>query len=229
MSTSSGNDFPNDNSSGSFIITRNSSTQLIGYRNGFQLAVESRSAEAVPTNVLEVLNVTGNDGSGTIGFLHTGDSLYESQARALAWMMQEYINEVEQGYDEGVTVTTSMLDATVNISNNTTAMQNFFNSAVGTTLGLLGDETYLVNDQLIIPDSPNIQGVIGKSTIRADASGMNNELCVMLQGKEDQLSIGGRIDGLIVDYNMERTATDGGLEQSSDGDAFALHLSLIHI
>ena len=223
VSTSSGNDFPNDNSSGSFIITRNSSTELIGYRNGFQLGVESRSAEAVPTDKLEVLNVTGNDGSGTIGFLHTGDKLYESQARALAWMMQEYINEVEQGYDEGATVTTSMLDATVNISNNTTAMQNFFNSAVGTTLGLLGDETYLVNDQLIIPDSPNIQGVIGKSTIRADASGMNNEKALIIQGTKDNQSFGGRIDGLIVDYNMERTSTTGGREDSSDGDAFALH------
>ncbi len=225
VSTSSGNDFPNDNSSGSFIITRNSSTELIGYRNGFQLGVESRSAEAVPTDKLEVLNVTGNDGSGTIGFLHTGDKLYESQARALAWMMQEYINEVEQGYDEGATVTTSMLDATVNISNNTTAMQNFLNSAVGTTLGLLGDETYLVNDQLTIPDSPNIQGVIGKSTIRADASGMNNEKALIIQGTEDNLSFGGRIDGLIVDYNMERdhSVDSGGLNTSSDSNAFALH------
>ena len=223
VSTSSGNDFPNDNSSGSFIITRNSATDLVAYRNGFQLGTASRSAEAVPTDKLEVLNITGNDGSGTIGFLHTGDKLYESQARSLAWMMQEYINEVEQGYDEGATVTTSMLDATVNISNNTTAMQNFLNSAVGTTLGLLGDETYLVNDQLSIPDSPNIQGVIGKSTIRADASGMNNEKALIIQGSKDNQSFGGRIDGLIVDYNMERTSTTGGREESSDGDAFALH------
>jgi len=223
VSTSSGNDFPNDNSSGSFIITRNSATDLVAYRNGFQLGTASRSAEAVPTDKLEVLNITGNDGSGTIGFLHTGDKLYESQARALAWMMQEYINEVEQGYDEGATVTTSMLDATVNISNNTTAMQSFLNSAVGTTLGLLGDETYLVNDQLSIPDSPNIQGVIGKSTIRADASGMNNEKALIIQGTKDNQSFGGRIDGLIVDYNMERTSTTGGREESSDGDAFALH------
>ena len=225
VSTSSGNDFPNTNSSGSFIITRNSSTELIAYRNGFQLGTASRSAEAVPTDKLEVLNVTGNDGSGTIGFLHTGDKLYESQARALAWMMQEYINEVEQGYDEGATVTTSMLDATVNISNNTTAMQNFFNSAVGTTLGLLGDETYLVNDQLTIPDSPNIQGVIGKSTIRADASGMNNEKALIVQGTKDNISFGGRIDGLIVDYNMERdhSVDSGGLNTNSDSNAFALH------
>ena len=223
VSTTSGNDFPNDNSSGSFIITRNTNTDLVAYRNGFQLGTASRGAVAVPTDKLEVLNITGNDGSGTIGFLHTGDKLYESQARALAWMMQEYLNEVEQGYDEGATVTTSMLDATVNISNNTTAMQNFLNSAVGTTLGLLGDETYLVNDQLSIPDSPNIQGVIGKSTIRADASGMNNEKALIIQGTKDNQSFGGRIDGLIVDYNIERTSTTGGLETNSDGNAFALH------
>ena len=223
VSTSSGNDFPNTNSSGSFIITRNSSTELIAYRNGFQLGTASRSAEAVPTDKLEVLNITGNDGSGTIGFLHTGDKLVESQARALAWMMQEYINEVEQGYDEGSTVTTSQLDVSVNLTQNTTAMQNFLNAAVGRKVGFLGDETYLVNDQLSIPDSPNIQGVLGKSTIRADASGMNNEKALIIQGTKDNQSFGGRIDGLIVDYNIERTSTTGGLETNSDGSAFVLH------
>ena len=83
----------------------------------------------------------------------------------------------------------------------------------------------MVNDQLTIPDSPNIQGVIGKSTIRADATGMNNEKALIIQGTKDNLSFGGRIDGLIVDYNMERdhSVDSGGLETSSDSNAFALH------
>ena len=241
VNTSSGNDFANDNSSGSFIISRGvdddgvvthdsntadcfDATKVTGYRNGFRLGnVATKTAEAVPSAVLEVLNVTGNDGSGQIAFMHSGDRLFESQARSLAYMFQEYVNEVEGNYDEGVGVTTSMLDASVNITNNTTYMQDFLDAAVGSTLGKLGDETYLVNDQLNIPDSPNIQGVIGKSTIRADASSMNNELCLVLQGRQDKLSFGGRIDGLIVDYNIERTSTSGGLNEDSDGNAFALH------
>ena len=111
----------------------------------------------------------------------------------------------------------------MNLTDNTSAMQQFLDNAVGPKLGLLGDETYLVNGQLNIPSSPNIQGVIGKSTIRADSDDMDNELCVVVQGKQGELSVGGRIDGLIVDYNIERTSTTNGLEESSDGDAFALH------
>ena len=52
---------------------------------------------------------------------------------------------------------------------------------------------------------------------------MNNEKALIIQGTKDNQSFGGRIDGLIVDYNMERTSTTGGREDSSDGDAFALH------
>ena len=82
VSTSTGDSFPNTNSSGSFILSRNSSTAIVAYRNGFEIGTTARTVEAVPTNVLEVLNITGNDGSGTIGFLHTGDKLDESKTRA---------------------------------------------------------------------------------------------------------------------------------------------------
>ena len=155
--------------------------------------------------------------------MHSGAGLFESQARCLAYIFQEYLNEVEGNIGIGSEVTAAMLDVTVNLTDNTSAMQQFLDNAVGPKLGLLGDETYLVNNQLNIPSSPNIQGVIGKSTIRADSTDMDNELCVVVQGKQGELSVGGRIDGLIVDYNIERTSTTGGLEESSDGDAFALH------
>ena len=222
VSTSTGDSFPNTNSSGSFILSRNSSTAIVAYRNGFEIGTAARTVEAVPTNVLEVLNITGNDGSGTIGFLHTGDKLDESKTRAFAWILQEYVNEVEQGYDEGSTVTATSLDVSVTLSTNTTAMQNFLNVAVGTTVGLLSDETYLVNDKLSIPDSPNIQGVIGKSTIKADST-MSNTKPVIVQGSKDNQSIGGKIDGLIVDYNVDRTSSSGGLNEDTDGNAFSLH------
>ena len=222
MSTSTGDSFPNTNSSGSFILSRNSSTAIVAYRNGFEIGTTARTVEAVPTNVLEVLNITGNDGSGTIGFLHTGDKLDESKTRAFAWILQEYVNEVEQGYDEGSTVAATSLDVSVTLSTNTTAMQNFLNVAVGTTVGLLSDETYLVNDKLSIPDSPNIQGVIGKSTIKADST-MSNTKPVIVQGSKDNQSIGGKIDGLIVDYNVDRTSSSGGLNEDTDGNAFSLH------
>ena len=222
VSTSTGDSFPNTNSSGSFILSRNSSTAIVAYRNGFEIGTTARTVEAVPTNVLEVLNITGNDGSGTIGFLHTGDKLDESKTRAFAWILQEYVNEVEQGYDEGSTVAATSLDVSVTLSTNTTAMQNFLNVAVGTTVGLLSDETYLVNDKLSIPDSPNIQGVIGKSTIKADST-MSNTKPVIVQGSKDNQSIGGKIDGLIVDYNVDRTSSSGGLSEDTDGNAFSLH------
>ena len=221
ISTSTGSDFTNTKSSGSFILSR-TGAQIIAYRNGFELGHDVKNSEGVPSDKLEVLLVTSSDGGGLISFLHTGDKLDGSKSRAFAWIMQEYINEVEQGYDEGNTVTVSQLDASVGLSTNTTAMQNFLNASVGSTLGLLGDETYLVNDKLSIPDSPNIQGIIGKSTIKADNS-MNNTKPLLVQGSKDNQSIGGRIDGLIVDYNVDRTSSSGGLSEDTDGNAFSLH------
>ena len=221
VSTSSGSDFTNTKSSGSFILSR-TGAQIIAYRNGFELGHDVKNSEGVPSDKLEVLLVTSNDGGGLISFLHTGDKLDGSKSRAFAWIMQEYLNEVEQGYDEGNTVTVSQLDASVDLSTNTTAMQNFLNAAVGKTLGVLGDETYLVNDKLSIPDSPNIQGVIGKSTIKADST-MSNVKPLMVQGSKDNQSFGGRIDGLIVDYNVDRTSDSGGLSEDTDGNAFSLH------
>ena len=221
VSTSSGSDFTNTKSSGSFILSR-TGAQIIAYRNGFELGHDVKNSEGVPSDKLEVLLVTSSDGGGLISFLHTGDKLDGSKSRAFAWIMQEYINEVEQGYDEGNTVTVSQLDASVDLSTNTTAMQNFLNAAVGKTLGVLGDETYLVNDKLSIPDSPNIQGVIGKSTIKADST-MSNVKPLMVQGSKDNQSFGGRIDGLIVDYNVDRTSDSGGLSEDTDGNAFSLH------
>ena len=221
VSTSSGSDFTNTKSSGSFILSR-TGAQIIAYRNGFELGHDVKNSEGVPSDKLEVLLVTSNDGGGLISFLHTGNTLDGSKSRAFAWIMQEYINEVEQGYDEGNTVTVSQLDASVDLSTNTTAMQNFLNAAVGKTLGVLGDETYLVNDKLSIPDSPNIQGVIGKSTIKADST-MSNVKPLMVQGSKDNQSVGGRIDGLIVDYNVDRTSDSGGLSEDTDGNAFSLH------
>ena len=221
VSTSSGSDFTNTKSSGSFILSR-TGAQIIAYRNGFELGHDVKNSEGVPSDKLEVLLVTSNDGGGLISFLHTGNELDGSKSRAFAWIMQEYINEVEQGYDEGNTVTVSQLDASVDLSTNTTAMQNFLNAAVGKTLGVLGDETYLVNDKLSIPDSPNIQGVIGKSTIKADST-MSNVKPLMVQGSKDNQSFGGRIDGLIVDYNVDRTSDSGGLSEDTDGNAFSLH------
>ena len=221
ISTSSGSDFTNTKSSGSFILSR-TGAQIIAYRNGFELGHDVKNSEGVPSDKLEVLLVTSNDGGGLISFLHTGDKLDGSKSRAFAWIMQEYINEVEQGYDEGNTVTVSQLDASVDLSTNTTAMQNFLNAAVGKTLGVLGDETYLVNDKLSIPDSPNIQGVIGKSTIKADST-MSNVKPLMVQGSKDNQSFGGRIDGLILDYNVDRTIGTGGLNEDTDGNAFSLH------
>ena len=221
VSTSSGSDFTNTKSSGSFILSR-TGAQIIAYRNGFELGHDVKNSEGVPSDKLEVLLVTSNDGGGLISFLHTGNELDGSKSRAFAWIMQEYLNEVEQGYDEGNTVTVSQLDASVDLSTNTTAMQNFLNAAVGKTLGVLGDETYLVNDKLSIPDSPNIQGVIGKSTIKADST-MSNVKPLMVQGSKDNQSFGGRIDGLIVDYNVDRTSDSGGLSEDTDGNAFSLH------
>ena len=221
VSTSSGSDFTNTKSSGSFILSR-TGARIIAYRNGFELGHDVKNSEGVPSDKLEVLLVTSNDGGGLISFLHTGDKLDGSKSRAFAWIMQEYLNEVEQGYDEGNTVTVSQLDASVDLSTNTTAMQNFLNAAVGKTLGVLGDETYLVNDKLSIPDSPNIQGVIGKSTIKADST-MSNVKPLMVQGSKDNQSFGGRIDGLIVDYNVDRTSDSGGLSEDTDGNAFSLH------
>ena len=221
ISTSSGSDFTNTKSSGSFILSR-TGAQIIAYRNGFELGHDVKNSEGVPSDKLEVLLVTSSDGGGLISFLHTGDKLDGSKSRAFAWIMQEYINEVEQGYDEGNTVTVSQLDASVDLSTNTTAMQNFLNAAVGKTLGVLGDETYLVNDKLSIPDSPNIQGVIGKSTIKADST-MSNVKPLMVQGSKDNQSFGGRIDGLILDYNVDRTIGTGGLNEDTDGNAFSLH------
>ena len=221
ISTSSGSDFTNTKSSGSFILSR-TGARIIAYRNGFELGHDVKNSEGVPSDKLEVLLVTSSDGGGLISFLHTGNELDGSKSRAFAWIMQEYINEVEQGYDEGNTVTVSQLDASVDLSTNTTAMQNFLNAAVGKTLGVLGDETYLVNDKLSIPDSPNIQGVIGKSTIKADSS-MSNVKPLMVQGSKDNQSVGGRIDGLIVDYNVDRTIGTGGLSEDTDGNAFSLH------
>ena len=221
VSTSSGSDFTNTKSSGSFILSR-TGAQIIAYRNGFELGHDVKNSEGVPSDKLEVLLVTSSDGGGLISFLHTGDKLDGSKSRAFAWIMQEYLNEVEQGYDEGNTVTVSQLDASVDLSTNTTAMQNFLNAAVGKTLGVLGDETYLVNDKLSIPDSPNIQGVIGKSTIKADST-MSNVKPLMVQGSKDNQSFGGRIDGLIVDYNVDRTSDSGGLSEDTDGNAFSLH------
>ena len=221
ISTSSGSDFTNTKSSGSFILSR-TGAQIIAYRNGFELGHDVKNSEGVPSDKLEVLLVTSSDGGGLISFLHTGNELDGSKSRAFAWIMQEYLNEVEQGYDEGNTVTVSQLDASVDLSTNTTAMQNFLNAAVGKTLGVLGDETYLVNDKLSIPDSPNIQGVIGKSTIKADST-MSNVKPLMVQGSKDNQSFGGRIDGLIVDYNVDRTLDTGGLNEDTDGNAFSLH------
>ena len=221
ISTSSGSDFTNTKSSGSFILSR-TGARIIAYRNGFELGHDVKNSEGVPSDKLEVLLVTSNDGGGLISFLHTGNELDGSKSRAFAWIMQEYLNEVEQGYDEGNTVTVSQLDASVDLSTNTTAMQNFLNAAVGKTLGILGDETYLVNDKLSIPDSPNIQGVIGKSTIKADST-MSNVKPLMVQGSKDNQSFGGRIDGLIVDYNVDRTSDSGGLSEDTDGNAFSLH------
>jgi len=221
ISTSSGSDFTNTKSSGSFILSR-TGAQIIAYRNGFELGHDVKNSDGLPSDKLEVLLVTSNDGGGLISFLHTGDKLDGSKSRAFAWIMQEYINEVEQGYDEGNTVTVSQLDASVDLSTNTTAMQNFLNAAVGKTLGILGDETYLVNDKLSIPDSPNIQGVIGKSTIKADST-MSNVKPLMVQGSKDNQSFGGRIDGLILDYNVDRTIGTGGLNEDTDGNAFSLH------
>ena len=220
VSTSSGSDFTNTKSSGSFILSR-TGARIIAYRNGFELGHDVKNSEGVPSDKLEVLLVTSNDGGGLISFLHTGNELDGSKSRAFAWIMQEYLNEVEQGYDEGNTVTVSQLDASVDLSTNTTAMQNFLNAAVGKTLGVLGDETYLVNDKLSIPDSPNIQGVIG-STIKADST-MSNVKPLMVQGSKDNQSFGGRIDGLIVDYNVDRTSDSGGLSEDTDGNAFSLH------
>ena len=232
VNTSDGDDFTNTRSDGSFIISRNSSTALVAYRNGFQLGTATNTSEAVPSQPLEVLNVTGSDSSGTIAFLHTGDEFNESQARSFSWMMQEYVNEVEAGYDEGATVTTGMLDRTVGVVTNTTAMKNFISVAVGSTVGILGDETYLINDTLTLPDSHNLQGVLGKTTIRAhsdsDASeSMNNERPVIRVGLSTAQTFGGKVDGLIVDYNIDRTtgigSTTGGFELDTDGTAFALH------
>ena len=232
VNTSDGNDFTNTRSDGSFIISRNSSTALVAYRNGFQLGTATNTSEAVPSQPLEVLNVTGSDGSGTIAFLHTGDQFNESQARSFSWMMQEYVNEIEAGYDEGATVTTGMLDRTVGVVTNTTAMQNFINVAVGSTVGILGDETYLINDTLTLPDSHNLQGVLGKTTIRAHSDSvasesMNNERPVIRVGVSTAQTFGGKVDGLIVDYNIDRTtgigSTTGGFELDTDGTAFALH------
>jgi len=216
-------DFTNAKSEGSFIVSRDSSTLVVGYRDGFELQRHTAATSAgVPDEKLEVLLVTSNDGGGLISFLHSGDKLDQSKARAFAWILQEYVNEVEQGYDEGSTVTTDALDVSVTLATNTTAMQNFLNVAVGTTVGLLSDETYLVNDKLSIPDSPNIQGVLGKSTIKADST-MTNEKPLMVQGSKDNQSVGGRIDGLIVDYNIDRTSNSGGLSEDTDGNAFSLH------
>ena len=216
-------DFTNTKSEGSFIISRETSTLIVGYRDGFELQRHTAATSAgVPDEKLEVLLVTSSDGGGLISFLHSGDKLDQSKARAFAWILQEYVNEVEQGYDEGSTVTEASLDVSVNLTTNTTAMQNFLNAAVGGTLGLLGDETYLVNDKLSIPDSPNIQGVLGKSTIKADST-MSNVKPLMVQGSKDNQSVGGRIDGLIVDYNVDRTSSSGGLSEDTDGNAFSLH------
>ena len=217
-------DFTNAKSEGSFIVSRDSSTLVVGYRDGFELQRHTAATSAgVPDEKLEVLLVTSSDGGGLISFLHSGDKLDQSKARAFAWILQEYVNEVEQGYDEGSTVTTDALDVSVTLATNTTAMQNFLNVAVGTTVGLLSDETYLVNDKLSIPDSPNIQGVLGKSTIKADST-MTNTKPLMVQGSKDNQSVGGRIDGLIVDYNVDRTSeSGGGLSEDTDGNAFSLH------
>ena len=223
INSSDSYDFTNAKSEGSFIISRESSTLIVGYRDGFELQRHTAATSAgVPDEKLEVLLVTSSDGGGLISFLHSGDKLDQSKARAFAWILQEYVNEVEQGYDEGSTVTEASLDVSVNLTTNTTAMQNFLNAAVGGTLGLLGDETYLVNDKLSIPDSPNIQGVLGKSTIKADST-MSNTKPVMVQGSKDNQSVGGRIDGLIVDYNVDRTSSSGGLSEDTDGNAFSLH------
>ena len=223
INSSDSYDFTNAKSEGSFIISRESSTLIVGYRDGFELQRHTAATSAgVPDEKLEVLLVTSSDGGGLISFLHSGDKLDQSKARAFAWILQEYVNEVEQGYDEGSTVTEASLDVSVNLTTNTTAMQNFLNAAVGGTLGLLGDETYLVNDKLSIPDSPNIQGILGKSTIKADST-MTNVKPLMVQGSKDNQSVGGRIDGLIVDYNVDRTSSSGGLSEDTDGNAFSLH------
>ena len=223
INSSDSYDFTNAKSEGSFIISRESSTLIVGYRDGFELQRHTAATSAgVPDEKLEVLLVTSSDGGGLISFLHSGDKLDQSKARAFAWILQEYVNEVEQGYDEGSTVTAASLDVSVNLTTNTTAMQNFLNAAVGGTLGLLGDETYLVNDKLSIPDSPNIQGILGKSTIKADST-MTNVKPLMVQGSKDNQSVGGRIDGLIVDYNVDRTSSSGGLSEDTDGNAFSLH------
>ena len=52
---------------------------------------------------------------------------------------------------------------------------------------------------------------------------MSNVKPLMVQGSKDNQSFGGRIDGLIVDYNVDRTSDSGGLSEDTDGNAFSLH------
>ena len=59
VSTSSGSDFTNTKSSGSFILSR-TGARIIAYRNGFELGHDVKNSEGVPSDKLEVLLVTSN-------------------------------------------------------------------------------------------------------------------------------------------------------------------------
>lgn len=70
---------------------------------------------------------------------------------------------------------------------------------------------------------PNIQGIPWRTKICADVS-MSNKKGLLVQGGTTRVSRGGRIDGIVVDYNLDRDGfTSGGLGTDTDGNAFSLH------
>lgn len=216
-------DFPNTKSNGHFLLNRSSAAEVRGFIDGKLVGTVADTSSGVPTDDIEVGLVTSSDSGGTMFAAHAGAALADWQVRALWWILDNYFHKVKGLVGKGTPVTAAELDATVDLAVNTAAMQSFFNACTGNTMGFLSEETYLVNDQLVLPDNPQLRGTPWRTRVRADVS-MANDKALCVQGDGVTESIGGDVRGILWDYNLDRDGfTTGGVGNDTDGSAFALH------
>ena len=195
---------------GHFCATRNSSTTINLFGNGGVLEREAEPSTGVSTSSIKV----SAHAIGTVAFAHAGAYLNDYEVRVLGVILAEYQEKVKGLVNQGTPVTAADLDLSIDLDDNTAALQAFFDLAVGDIKGVMDGDTYLVNDQIVILDRPNIQGVANNTTIRADAT-MTNDKTVVLHGDMTRQVLGGCITGLTVDYNLDR---DGHTTGSSGED-----------